>query len=62
MEQEKKIKEQLTMLEDQHRELDKKILDCVGNMLEMQRMKKQKLFLKDQISILKSYLLPDAIA
>ena len=64
MDEEKRIKDQLAVLEDQHRQLDKRIVDSTThlNMLELQRLKKQKLFLKDQISILKSYLLPDAIA
>jgi len=62
MDEEKKIKDQLNLLEDQHRQLDRKLIDCAMNMLEVQRLKKQKLFLKDQIAILKSNLLPDAIA
>ncbi len=64
MDEEKRIKDQLALLEDQHRQLDRKIVGTTAhlNMLEMQRLKKQKLFLKDQIAILKSNLLPDAIA
>ena len=63
MNEEKKLLEQLSVMEDQHRDLDKKINDSVTlNMIEVQRLKKQKLFLKDQIAILKSNMLPDAIA
>lgn len=64
MDEEKRIKDQLAVLEDQHRQLDRRIVDFSAqvNMLELQRLKKQKLFLKDQIAILKSYLLPDATA
>lgn len=63
MNEEKKLLEQLSVMEDQHRELDKKINDSATlNMIEVQRLKKQKLFLKDQIAILKSNMLPDAIA
>jgi hypothetical protein len=63
MNEEKKLLEQLSVMEDQHRDLDKKINDSATlNMIEVQRLKKQKLFLKDQIAILKSNMLPDAIA
>ncbi len=65
MDEEKKINDQLNVLEDQHRSLDDKIASCMAshiNMLEIQRLKKQKLFLKDQISRLRSTLLPDIIA
>jgi hypothetical protein len=62
MNEDKKIKEQLAVLEDQHRLLDRRIADSSLNAIEIQRLKKQKLFLKDQIAILKSNLLPDAIA
>jgi hypothetical protein len=63
MNEEKKLLEQISVMEDQHRELDKKINEAATlNMIEVQRLKKQKLFLKDQIAILKSNMLPDAIA
>jgi hypothetical protein len=65
MDEEKRINDQLVTLEDQHRSLDEKISNSAANhlnMLEIQRLKKQKLFLKDQISKLKSTLLPDIMA
>ena len=64
MNEESKIKEQLAILEDQHRELDNRIRQNVDtlNMLEVQRLKKQKLSLKDQITSLHSTLFDDIIA
>ena len=64
MNEEKKLQDQIAVLEDQHRQLDRRINDSAQqvNMIELQRLKKQKLFLKDQISILRSTLLPDSIA
>jgi hypothetical protein len=62
MNEEKKIKEQLNILQDMHRELDMKIMNGALNMLELQRLKKQKLMLKDQMSSLQSSLYSDIIA
>jgi hypothetical protein len=50
------------VLEDQHRELDRRISLGALNMLELQRSKKQKLHLKDKIVFLRSMLYSDIIA
>jgi hypothetical protein len=63
MDEEKKIRQKLATLEDEHRKLDDKINNMMMlNPLELQRMKKQKLSLKDQISKLYDILYPDIIA
>jgi hypothetical protein len=62
MDDEKRIKEQLNVLQDQHRELDRRISIGTLNMIELQRLKKQKLFLKDQMVSLQSSLYSDIIA
>ncbi len=57
---------QLEELRDQHRELDEVIvrltLEATGNPIELQRLKKRKLMLKDRIAALKDEILPDIIA
>jgi hypothetical protein len=57
---------QLQGLRDQHRELDEVIArlseEAAGNPIELQRLKKRKLMLKDQITALENELLPDIIA
>ncbi len=57
---------QLEELRDQHRELDEVIArlsqEAAGNPIELQRLKKRKLMLKDQITALENELLPDIIA
>ena len=57
---------QLEGLRDQHRELDKVIArlsqEAAGNSIELQRLKKRKLLLKDHITVLEDELLPDIIA
>jgi hypothetical protein len=57
---------QLQGLRDQHRELDQDIArrseEGAGNPIELQRLKKRKLMLKDQITALENELLPDIIA
>ena len=57
---------QLDELKARHREIDKKILemnkDLTKDQLEIQRLKRQKLQLKDEISRFKADLLPDIIA
>lgn len=58
--------EQLAELRKEHRELDEAIQDMAANApydpIELQRMKKRKLQLKDEIARLVSALLPDIIA
>ena len=57
---------QLKDLRARHREVDEKIealnSDLTNDQLEIQRLKKQKLKLKDQISRIEANLLPDIIA
>ncbi len=66
MENIKDVKKQLAELKTQHRDLDDEINHLVKNapfdQLEVQRLKKRKLALKDQIMKLESNLLPDIIA
>ncbi len=57
---------QLEGLRDQHRELDEVIArlagEAAGNPIELQRLTKRKLMLKDQITVLEDEILPDIIA
>lgn len=57
------LKENLIELEVQHRDLDQIIARLVDDrsvdQLQLRRLKKQKLLLKDQIAHLKSRLIPD---
>ena len=60
------LKRKLTDLRSQHRDLDETIKelsqDRSADQLRLQRMKKRKLELKDQITIIEDRLLPDIIA
>ncbi len=57
------IRAQLAELRQQHRELDVLIQQLPpSNTLQLQRLKKQKLALKDRITALEDELLPDIIA
>lgn len=60
------LKERLAALKSEHRDLDEVIARVseggVYDQLMMQRLKKRKLSLKDQIAKLESQLLPDIIA
>jgi len=60
------LKEQLMLLKDEHRDLDDAIqaLSVRANpdMLQIQRLKKRKLQLRDEIIQIESKLLPDIIA
>ena len=60
------LKAKLAALKSEHRDLDDVITRLAQrapfNQLELQRMKKRKLLLKDQISKIESELLPDIIA
>ncbi len=60
------VKIRLAELKTQHRDLDDEINHLVEStpfdQLEVQRLKKRKLALKDQIMKLESNLLPDIIA
>ncbi len=59
-------KKSLAKLRDQHRKLDDEIARMTGggafNQLEVQRLKKRKLTLKDEIARLESEIWPDIIA
>jgi hypothetical protein len=60
------LKARLTAMRTEHRDLDDVIARIVEHgpfdQLPMQRLKKRKLLLKDQISKIESELLPDIIA
>lgn len=63
---EREIREQLTRLRAEHRTLDEEIVGLEGatgvDQLQIKRLKKKKLMLKDQITSLEDQLLPDIIA
>lgn len=65
-EEEKVLKERLAQLREEHRDLDSAILaleeSAVRDQLQLTRMKKRKLQLKDLISRIEAVLLPDIIA
>lgn len=60
------IDEKIDALKNQHRILDDQIValeaDLASDQLKIQRLKRQKLTLKDEISRLQTSLLPDIIA
>jgi len=61
-----KLYHELEDLKSEHRDLDE-VIDRLSesqtlNPLQMQRLKKRKLALKDQIALIESKLLPDIIA
>ncbi|HZU91372.1 MAG TPA: DUF465 domain-containing protein [Stellaceae bacterium] len=60
------LKAQLAALKSQHRELDDVIARIVEHssfdQVQLQRLKKRKLLLKDQIAKIENELLPDIIA
>lgn len=57
------IKRWLSTLKVEHRDLDQEIDDLIqmraADQIQLQRMKKRKLAIKDQISKLESRLIPD---
>ncbi len=63
---EKELREQLAALRTEHRNLDDEIiaLEATGSadQLLIKRLKKKKLALKDQITVIEDQLLPDIIA
>jgi hypothetical protein len=63
---EEELKKRLEMLRIEHRDLDAAIdaLSAAGSIdqLQMARLKKRKLKLKDQIAMITDYLIPDIIA
>ena len=66
MEDKATITAKLEALRQEHRDLDEVIDRLIGNppfdQLQLQRLKKRKLGLKDQIIRLESQLIPDIIA
>ena len=60
------LQEKLAELEHEHRDLDEIISKLMStppvDLLQIQRLKKKKLGLKDQIQKVKSNILPDIIA
>lgn len=64
--QQEKLKERLELLKAEHRDLDDAILALaqrpMPDMVQLARLKKRKLQLKDDIIRLESELLPDIIA
>ncbi len=63
---EEEMRKRLEMLRIEHRDLDAAIdaltLAGANDQLQIARLKKRKLKLKDQISIIEDYLIPDIIA
>lgn len=60
------IRERLTRLQEQHRDMDAAVEALeeapVPDMLQIRRLKKRKLALKDEIRALSATMLPDIIA
>ena len=63
---ERELREQLVRLRAEHRELDREIVaeeaSPLSDQLQIKRLKKRKLALKDQITAIEDQLLPDIIA
>jgi len=63
---EEEMKKRLEVLRTEHRDLDAAIDALSGagssDQLQVARLKKRKLRLKDQISMIEDYLIPDIIA
>ena len=66
MNEQEKLKDLLVQLKAEHRDLDDAIsalsLRAVPDMIQIQRLKKRKLTLRDEITRAESKLLPDIIA
>jgi hypothetical protein len=64
--EEREVRSELAELRQEHRDLDAAILAMAESgrpdFIQIQRMKKRKLALKDRVSILEDRLLPDIIA
>ena len=65
-EEERELRSQLARLQQEHRDLDAAILalaDSPGSdLIQVQRLKKRKLVLRDRISYIEDQLTPDIIA
>ncbi|HAG23675.1 MAG: hypothetical protein CMN35_05460 [SAR116 cluster bacterium] len=66
MEEQQILKARLHVLESEHRDLDDVIErlseDKPFDQLQLQRLKKRKLVLKDEMALVRSRILPDIIA
>ena len=66
IEEQQTLKARLSVLESEHRDLDDVIErlseDKPFDQLQLQRLKKRKLVLKDEIALVRSRILPDIIA
>ena len=66
IEEQQILKARLHVLESEHRDLDDVIKrlseDKPFDQLQLQRLKKRKLVLKDEIALVRSRILPDIIA
>ena len=64
--EERELRDQLALLEQEHRDLDAAIsaleLAPGSDLLQVQRLKKRKLYLRDRISHIEDQLTPDIIA
>jgi hypothetical protein len=64
--EEREVRRELAELRQEHRDLDAAILAMAGSthpdFIQIQRMKKRKLALKDRVAVLEDRLLPDIIA
>jgi len=65
-EEERELREQLARLQQEHRDLDAAIAalqDSLGvDVIQVQRLKKRKLYLRDRITFIEDELTPDIIA
>jgi hypothetical protein len=65
-EEERELREQLARLQQEHRDLDAAIAALVASpgsdLIQVQRLKKRKLFLRDKIRRIEDQLTPDIIA
>ena len=65
-EDERALREQLARLQQEHRDLDAAIEALAGtpgaDIIQVQRLKKRKLYLRDRITFIEDQLTPDIIA
>jgi hypothetical protein len=65
-EEERELRAQLARLQQEHRDLDAAIAalqDSLGSdLIQVQRLKKRKLYLRDRIAFVEDQLTPDIIA
>jgi len=65
-EEERELREQLARMQQEHRDLDAAITALVtspgSDLIQVQRLKKRKLVLRDKIRVIEDQLTPDIIA